>query len=70
MWLSMTLIEKDYTYQVCFSNEDNEYVGTCIQFPSLSWLNPNREKALEGIKKLVCDVINDMRHNGEEIPHP
>jgi predicted RNase H-like HicB family nuclease len=66
----MTLIENGYTYQTRYSDEDNEYVGTCLQFPSLSWLDPDREKALEGIKRLVRNVIEDMRHNGEKIPMP
>jgi len=27
-----------YTYRVTWSSEDNEYVGSCAEFPSLSWL--------------------------------
>jgi hypothetical protein len=29
--------DKD-TYQVTWSEDDNEYVGLCAGFPSLSWL--------------------------------
>ena len=28
-----------YTYQVSWSPEDGEYVGTVAEFPSLSWLD-------------------------------
>jgi hypothetical protein len=27
-----------YTYRVTWSPEDNEHVGQCVEFPSLSWL--------------------------------
>jgi hypothetical protein len=65
----MIFIEKGYTYQVRFSDEDKEYVGTCLQFPSLSWLDPDEKRVLEGIKRLVRNVTDDMRRNGEEIPN-
>jgi len=34
-----------YTYRVTWSAEDNEHVGLCAEFPSLSWLAPTPEKA-------------------------
>ncbi len=40
----------------CFvewSEEDGEYVGRHVGFPSLSYLAPTREGALLGIKALV-----------------
>lgn len=61
---------EDYTYRVEWSAADNEYIGTCLEFPSLSWLNPNRQKALEGITKLVRDVLIDMQDNKESPPTP
>lgn len=51
----------DADFKVTWSEDDKEYIGTCVQFPSLSWLNPNEQEALEGIKKLVRDVIQDMK---------
>ena len=27
-----------YTYRVTWSEDDEEYVGLCTEFPSLSWL--------------------------------
>lgn len=29
-----------YTYRVTWSAEDNEHLGVCAEFPSLSWLAP------------------------------
>ncbi|PCI44417.1 MAG: toxin-antitoxin system HicB family antitoxin [Moraxellaceae bacterium] len=59
-----------YTYRVTWSEEDQEYVGLCAEFPSLSWLVETQEKALAGIRKLVKDCIKDMSASGEDIPVP
>lgn len=59
-----------YTYRVTWSEDDNEYVGLCAEFPSLSWLAKTPEKALSGIRKIVAEVILDMRENKEKIPEP
>jgi hypothetical protein len=32
-------------YRVSWSKEDNEYVATCVEFPSLSWLDQSRSGA-------------------------
>lgn len=31
-----------FTYQVSWSEEDQEYVATVAEFPSLSWLDADR----------------------------
>jgi predicted HicB family RNase H-like nuclease len=59
-----------YTYRVTWSSEDNEFVGLCAEFPSLSWLAHTREEALRGISNLVEEVISDMLLNKEQIPEP
>lgn len=46
-----------YTYRVEWSPEDNEWVGLCAELPSLSWLDPDKAKALAGIERLVRDVV-------------
>ncbi|MCG2813819.1 MAG: type II toxin-antitoxin system HicB family antitoxin, partial [Thermodesulfovibrionales bacterium] len=55
---------------VTWSAADNEYVGLCAEFPSLSWLAKTPEEALRGIRKVVAVVIEDMRKTGEVIPAP
>jgi hypothetical protein len=47
-----------YTYRVEWSDEDNEWVGLCPELPSLSWLDPDKSKALAGITRLVQDVVS------------
>jgi predicted RNase H-like HicB family nuclease len=53
-------ISDSYSYNVIWSDEDNEYVGLCEEFPSLSWLAKTQEDALQGIKDVVADVLADM----------
>ena len=59
-----------YTYRVTWSAEDEEHVGLCTEFPSLSWLAPTPDEALTGIRKLVSDCGEDLRAEGEEPPQP
>ena len=59
-----------YTYRVTWSEEDEEYVGLCIEYPSLSWLAPTPQEALEGIRQVVAEVVADMEANEERVPEP
>jgi predicted HicB family RNase H-like nuclease len=59
-----------FTYRVSWSEEDGEHVGTCLEFPSLSHLADDPEAALRGVRKLVTDVVTDLRANNEPIPQP
>ena len=57
-----------YTYRVTWSPEDEEHVGLCSEFASLSWLAKTPDAALKGIQKIVGEVVADMQANGEPIP--
>jgi len=59
-----------YTYRVTWSAEDEEHVGLCAEFPSLSWLAATPEDALRGIRKVVADAVADMESAGESVPQP
>ena len=59
-----------YTYRVTWSDEDNEYVGLCAEFPGLSWLESTPEKALAGIRKVVKEAVADLKKTGESVPEP
>ncbi len=59
-----------YTYRVTWSSEDNEHVGLCAEFPSLSWLARTPEAALKGIRQTVAEVVTDLEANGEIKPLP
>lgn len=50
------------TYRVHYSEEDQEYVGTCEQYPSLSYLAVSARDALLGIQKLVSDIKSFERN--------
>ena len=64
----MDIVDR-YTYRVSWSEEDQEFVGLCAEFPSLSWLSAKRDDALHGIVRLVRDTVADL-DAGEEPPVP
>ncbi len=66
----MALKNDRYTYRVLWSEEDREYVGLCVELPSLSWLARTPETALKGIRSVVAEVIADMKNTGEKPPQP
>src|SRR5450432_2305759 len=59
-----------YSYRVIWSEQDQEHVGLCLEFPSLSWLAPSLPAALNGITKLVVEVLADMAKSKETPPEP
>ncbi|WP_419164317.1 type II toxin-antitoxin system HicB family antitoxin [Candidatus Palauibacter sp.] len=59
-----------YTYRITWSAEDNEHVGLCAEFPSLSWLASTPTEALSGIQRVVRRCLEDMQATGETPPEP
>ncbi len=59
-----------YTYRLTWSELDNQWVGLCVEFPSLSYLASTQQRALRGIVKIVAEVVKDMTANNESIPQP
>ena len=57
-----------YTYRVTWSEEDQEHVGLCAEFPSLSWLAASPEAALRGIRAVVAQSVKDMQARGPSDP--
>lgn len=55
----MTQSAEDLQYNVVWSVEDNEFVATTPSFPSLSWLDQDKEKAVAGLKAVVAEILND-----------
>ena len=67
----MKALQNDhYTYRVTWSEDDQEYVGLCAEFPSLSWLASSPEAALRGIRGVVADIVADMNKSQEAVPVP
>ena len=67
--MSTTLSDR-YDYRVTWSEEDQEFVGSCAEFPSLSWLAGSQEAALRGISSVVKKVAAAMKEHGESVPEP
>jgi predicted HicB family RNase H-like nuclease len=59
-----------YTYRVTWSEEDQEQVGLCAEFPGLSWLTDAPEQALAGICRLVSRTVRDLKKNHAPVPEP
>ncbi|CAN5419433.1 type II toxin-antitoxin system HicB family antitoxin [soil metagenome] len=59
-----------YTYRVTWSAEDEEFVATCLEFPSLSWLAHTQIDALSGLENVIIEAITDMREHDEVVPAP
>jgi len=66
----MVLENDHYSYRIIWSEADEEYVGLCTEFPSLSWLAKTPEAALAGIREVVAGVVLDMETSGEVPPEP
>lgn len=66
----MTMQSDRYIYKISWSEDDQEHVGLCVEFPSLSWLANSPEAALKGIRTIVEEVITDMQERGEVPPEP
>jgi predicted RNase H-like HicB family nuclease len=61
---------EDYAYRVIWSQEDNAYIATCAEFPSLSCVEDSQSEAFFGIIELVKAVLEDMEESGEIPPQP
>jgi predicted HicB family RNase H-like nuclease len=68
--MSKRKILDQYTYRVTWSDEDNQCVGLCAEFPSVSWLDATPEKALRGIRRVVAQAVKDLRAHAEPVPEP
>jgi len=64
----MSGVVPHYTYRVSWSPEDHEFVGTVLEFPSLSWLDSDERAAFDGIRRLTSEVLADLASVGERAP--
>ena len=53
-----------YSYRVQWSPDDDEYVATVLEFPSLSYLDQDQTDALQGLVEVVAQVVNDLTAAG------
>lgn len=57
---------KEYTYKVEGPDQDGEFIGTCAEYPSLSWLGATYLIASAGIRSLVQEVEEDIKNDNQE----
>lgn len=57
---ALSKLLKEYTYKLDWSKEDQEWVGLCAEFPSLSFLDRRAECAIAGIQQLVEEAEKDI----------
>lgn len=59
-----------FTYQVSWSEEDQEYVATVAEFTSLLWLDADQQQAEQRLLDLGAEVLEDIEASGEVAPTP
>lgn len=52
---------KDCRFRLSYSTEDMEWVATCDEFPSLSFLDTDSLMAVSNIIDLVYDTIEEIK---------
>ncbi|KAA0978626.1 toxin-antitoxin system HicB family antitoxin [Paeniglutamicibacter gangotriensis] len=70
MSIQQATLAEHYRYSVQWSPADEEFVATVAEFPSLSWLDADQLRAIQGVEQLVSDIIVDLVESGEEVPPP
>jgi hypothetical protein len=62
-----------YSYSVFWSDENEGYVCTVEEFPSLSHISDDTLHPMEALGQMVSlvkEILEDMLHTGETIPMP
>lgn len=57
-----------YAFRVRWSAQDDEYVATVDELPSVSWLAEDREDAMARVRWIVRDIIADLLASGDQPP--
>ena len=61
---------KNYSYNVAWSEADEENVATSSEFPGLSALAGTPEEAVRELQEAIDVAIDAYRSDGEPIPEP
>ena len=59
-----------YEYKVTWSEEDQVYIGSVAEFPSLAAHGDTAKDALKEIQFVVASVLDDLKESGEIAPQP
>lgn len=63
-------LEDRFSYSVSWSDDDEGFVATMAEFPSLSWIDEDRRAAEDGLVALVAEMLENMDQSGEPAPKP
>ena len=58
-----------YTFRANYSPQDDKYIGTCDQVPSLSHIDKDIPSTIKGITELVLGVIADLNKDEDNDKH-
>ena len=58
----------DYTYRVWYSPEDEGYIATILEYPSLSNFGETATEAMDGAVDLLADVLQDLSPEEVKVP--
>ncbi|WP_367582303.1 hypothetical protein [Tsukamurella tyrosinosolvens] len=58
----------DYTYRVDWDDDSFSFRATVDEFPSLSWIDASLQVAVDCLRGVVAEVLEDMMNELEEIP--
>ncbi len=59
-----------YNYCVFWSKRDQEFVGTCVEFPSMSWVAADQMEVFTGIVDAIGGILEEMDETGKVPPEP
>jgi predicted RNase H-like HicB family nuclease len=60
----------NYTYQISWSDEDHEFVATCLELPGLLGLGESEAEALTELKHAIAGWLEHLRSEGLPLPVP
>lgn len=61
---------EQYSYRLVWSQPDAEWIGLCDAFPGLSWLEEDKQAALDGIRRMVRRALDILDEDGMAPPAP
>lgn len=61
---------EEYTYRVFWSADDQSFVASVAEFPSLSCVGDSQTEALLGMTEVVSDALAILEEDGDKIPEP
>jgi predicted RNase H-like HicB family nuclease len=61
---------REYTYQISWSDDDGEFLATCVEIPGLSGLGQTEAEALAELKEALSAWLDHLRSEGLPLPKP